>query len=241
MRRTFALLAILLTFGVAFALYSDISIDNPYYDAIKKALDNGIFTAVYNTEKFEGNNPVTRFEMAVMINKLLDYVDESQNPLVTGFNSLTERLVSIEKNLNELSNSLKNISDEAELSMRISQKLEEVFNSFIEEYNPWAAEVNSSIEAYSKRLDVIESKLESLEEGVGQLSLELSAYGNRIAKLEATLEKANLEEIKSNVESNSRELNKISKDLDSVNSQLRIYTISLLLVGIIAAIGLFMP
>jgi len=238
-KKTLLLLIILLTFGAGFAFYRDIPVDNPYYEAIKKALDNGIFTVIYNADKFEGDTPVTRFEMAVMVNKLLDYTDESKIPLVGELNRIAQSLDVMEKHLSALSKTFEEVSDKAELSLRIAQEMEENFNAFLKKYDSRVDEVDQRLAELSMKLDSIEKAVKNIEVNINDITNEISEHGTRISKLESELEKADLVEMKDMVKTNNSELNRLSKDIDSINSQMRIYMISLLLVGILATIGIF--
>ena len=239
MKKTLLLLIILLTFGAGFAFYRDIPVDNPYYEAIKKALDNGIFTVIYNADKFEGDTPVTRFEMAVMVNKLLDYTDESKIPLVGELNRIAQSLDVMEKHLSALSKTFEEVSDKAELSLRIAQEMEENFNAFLKKYDSRVDEVDQRLAELSMNLNSIEKAVKNIEVNINDITNEISEHGTRISKLESELEKADLVEMKDMVKTNNSELNRLSKDIDSINSQMRIYMISLLLVGILATIGIF--
>jgi len=238
-KKTLLLLIILLTFGAGFAFYRDIPVDNPYYEAIKKALDNGIFTVIYNADKFEGDTPVTRFEMAVMVNKLLDYTDESKIPLVGELNRIAQSLDVMEKHLSALSKTFEEVSDKAELSLRIAQEMEENFNAFLKKYDSRVDEVDQRLAELSMNLNSIEKAVKNIEVNINDITNEISEHGTRISKLESELEKADLVEMKDMVKTNNSELNRLSKDVDSINSQMRIYMISLLLVGILATIGIF--
>ncbi|MBO8166809.1 MAG: hypothetical protein H0Z25_06305 [Kosmotoga sp.] len=239
MKKTLLLLIILFAFGAGFAFYRDIPVDNPYYEAIKKALDNGIFTVIYNADKFEGDTPVTRFEMAVMVNKLLDYTDESKIPLVGELNRIAQSLDVMEKHFSALSKTFEEVSDKAELSLRIAQEMEENFNAFLKKYDSRVDEVDQRLAELSMNLNSIEKAVKNIEVNINDITNEISEHGTRITKLESELEKADLVEMKDMVKTNNSELNRLSKDVDSINSQMRIYMISLLLVGILATIGIF--
>ncbi|OAA30988.1 hypothetical protein AT15_08395 [Kosmotoga arenicorallina S304] len=233
MKKNLILLIVLAVAGIGFAFYTDISADNPYYAAIQRAVNSGIFTAVYDdAEKFEGITPVTRFEMAVMINKLLDYTDESKIPLVTELNKIALDLEAMEKHFSEFSN-------KAELSLRVAQEMEENFTRFLEKYDLRVNEVDKHLSELSMKLDEIETAVKTIEENINGISLVINSHEEKIEKLESELKEANLSEMKDTVKTNTSELNRLSKDIDSISSQMRIYMISLLLIGVLATIGIF--
>lgn len=233
MKKNLILLIVLAVAGIGFAFYTDISADNPYYAAIQRALNSGIFTAVYDdAEKFEGITPVTRFEMAVMINKLLDYSDESKISLISELSKIAKNLDITERHFRELSETFEDVSDKTELSLRIAQKLEEKFTKFLEEYELRVNEVD-------EHLSKIETAVKTIEENINGISLVITRHEEKIEKLESELNEANLSEMKDMVKTNTSELNRLSKDIDSISSQMRIYMISLLLIGVLATIGIF--
>ena len=117
--------------------------------------------------------------------------------------------------------------------------MEENFNAFLKKYDSRVDEVDQRLAELSMKLDSIEKAVKNIEVNINDITNEISEHGTRITKLESELEKADLVEMKDMVKTNNSELNRLSKDIDSINSQMRIYMISLLLVGILATIGIF--
>ncbi len=78
------LLASLLIFGLAFTSafaavnYVDVSSNHWAYDAVMRLSDLGILTGIVQADGrtyFNGNDPLTRYQTAVMLKKTLDYVE----------------------------------------------------------------------------------------------------------------------------------------------------------------------
>jgi len=78
------LLASLLILGLAFTSavaavnYVDVSSNHWAYDAVMKLSDLGILTGIVQADGrtyFNGNDPLTRYQTAVMLKKTLDYVE----------------------------------------------------------------------------------------------------------------------------------------------------------------------
>lgn len=97
-------LAVMLSFGMASnalaadASFTDVPKDNWSYAAVQKLVKDGIVNG-YNDQTFRGDQPLSRYEMAVIVAKALQKVDKVDGPTKDLINKLSKEY---EKELNDM-------------------------------------------------------------------------------------------------------------------------------------------
>lgn len=84
----FAAICIILPCAAFCEEFKDVPKDNWAAEAVQKMADSGVLKG-YPDDKFHGDKPVTRYELAVALERMIAYIQESQKPLVTKEEKLT--------------------------------------------------------------------------------------------------------------------------------------------------------
>lgn len=161
----------------------DVSSDHWAYESVVQLVDKG-YMSLHDGNKFQGEENVTRFELAEVIAKILNNINQGQvNPedgdvltlkkLATEFRSELVKVVNQNENLKERLNEL---SDKQEVNQEdlvntnakmkeLRQQVDEILKSITEE----AIRTNK----LQKQLDKLETKNQNLREEVDRLSAQM--------------------------------------------------------------------
>ena len=174
----------------------DVSSSHWAYKSVVKLVDKG-YMSLYDGNKFKGEKNVTRYELAEIIAKMLENINQGQvNPesgdvltlkkLATEFRS---ELVKVVNRNEELKKRLSDVSDQQEVNQEdlvntnakineLRKQVDQILNSITEE----AIRINK----LQKKLDKLETKNSNLKQEVDQLSSEMknNDTDKKVEKLE---------------------------------------------------------
>lgn len=104
--------------------FKDLPKDHWAYEAVNDLVDKGIISG-YSDELFKGENKVSRYEMAVIVNKMLKYVSKNDDTIKTS----------------EIAELLERKNDE-NIEPQTVKSVEETFKNLLEEFNSELKEIN---------------------------------------------------------------------------------------------------
>ncbi|MGM0370332.1 MAG: S-layer homology domain-containing protein [Bacillota bacterium] len=161
----------------------DVPNDHWAYESVAKLVDQG-YMSLYDGNKFEGENKVSRYELAEVIAKMLANVNQGQvdpesDDLLSLKNLATEfrsELVEVVNQNEKLEQKLNDLDDDQEVNQEdivntnakindLRKQVDQILNSITEE----AIRTNK----LKKKLDKLAEKNSNLEEKVGEMSSEL--------------------------------------------------------------------
>ncbi|SFL12639.1 S-layer homology domain-containing protein [Halanaerobium salsuginis] len=205
------LLSMVFTFSVSAQEFSDVPRDHWAYDSVHKLAERG-YLSLYAGEDFNGDQAVTRYEMAEVIANLLDNMTTNNQDLseddVDTIRELSlefrDELVDVVQRQKKFEDRLKEVEDQnqiqdediSDVNVRVAELQEEVQS--LSDHIDNLAQLNSDVTNINQRLSSLESQLEQLKtEGLsGQKMQELEdnqsinmtkiqELENRIKELEA--------------------------------------------------------
>ena len=179
MKKTIIILvaAILILSMPAAASFADVESDHWAYDAINKLTAAGVIEG-YSDGEFKGNQNMTRYEMAVMINRVLDDLKAEREELLADSNSeLSEAEIS---QVETLVGSL--LAERVPADTLSDKQTREV-----------AAIVSAMTSEFKEELEVLNSDLEMINEDLDMVFDDLDYYDEEISNIKSDMPKDNVE------------------------------------------------
>lgn len=179
MKKTIIILvaAILILSMPAAASFADVESDHWAYDAINKLTAAGVIEG-YHDGEFKGDQNMTRYEIAVMINRVLDDLKAEREELLANSNSeLSEAEVS---QVETLVDSL--LAEKVPADTLSDKQTREV-----------SAIVSAMTSEFKEELEVLNSDVEMINEDLDMVFDDLDYYDEEIANLKSDMPKDNVE------------------------------------------------
>lgn len=238
------LLASLLIFGLAFTSafaavnYVDVSSNHWAYDAVMRLSDLGILTGIVQADGrtyFNGNDPLTRYQTAVMLKKTLDYVELNfakhgtvqQSGTVDG--TIMSRLEALELALTDSSGRL---IDTMDLQLRITA-LENrisslgistngsVSQSTVESLRQQIMKFVEDLSLTTKKLDTLAVDVQNVQNSMSNLVVMESRVNDAVRRVDTL--SGNISTIQSSLSSNERSISTLDSAVRSLSSSLSDY------------------
>ena len=238
------LLASLLIFGLAFTSafaavnYVDVSSNHWAYDAVMRLSDLGILTGIVQADGrtyFNGNDPLTRYQTAVMLKKTLDYVELNfakhgtvqQSGAVDG--TIMSRLEALELALTDSSGRL---IDTMDLQLRITA-LENritslgistngsVSQSTVESLRQQIMKFVEDLSLTTKKLDTLAVDVQNVQNSMSNLAVMESRVNDAVRRVDTL--SGNISTIQSSLSSNERSISTLDSAVRSLSSSLSDY------------------
>ena len=238
------LLASLLIFGLAFTSafaavnYVDVSSNHWAYDAVMRLSDLGILTGIVQADGrtyFNGNDPLTRYQTAVMLKKTLDYVELNfakhgtvqQSGTVDG--TIMSRLEALELALTDSSGRL---IDTMDLQLRITA-LENrisslgistngsVSQSTVESLRQQIMKFVEDLSLTTKKLDTLAVDVQNVQNSMSNLAVMESRVNDAVRRVDTL--SGNISTIQSSLSSNERSISTLDSTVRSLSSSLSDY------------------
>jgi chromosome segregation ATPase len=238
------LLASLLILGLAFTSavgavnYVDVSSNHWAYDAVMKLSDLGILTGIVQADGrtyFNGNDPLTRYQTAVILKKTLDYVELNfamqgtvpQAGAVDG--TLMSRLEALEL---ALTDSTGRLIDTMDLQLRITA-LENriaslgistngsVSQSTVESLRQQIMKFVEDLSFTTKKLDTLAGDIQNVQNNMSNLSVMESKVNDAVRRVDTL--SGNISIIQSSLSSNERAISTLDSTVRSLSNSLSDY------------------
>ena len=238
------LLASLLIFGLAFTSafaavnYVDVSSNHWAYDAVMRLSALGILTGIVQADGrtyFNGNDPLTRYQTAVMLKKTLDYVELNfakhgtvqQSGTVDG--TIMSRLEALELALTDSSGRLIATMD---LQLRIPA-LENrisslgistngsVSQSTVESLRQQIMKFVEDLSLTTKKLDTLAVDVQNVQNSMSNLAVMESRVNDAVRRVDTL--SGNISTIQSSLSSNERSISTLDSAVRSLSSSLSDY------------------
>jgi len=238
------LLASLLIFGLAFTSavaavnYVDVSSNHWAYDAVMKLSDLGILSGIVQADGrtyFNGNDPLTRYQTAVMLKKTLDYVElnfamQGTVPQVGAVDgTLMSRLEALEL---ALTDSTGRLIDTMDLQLRITA-LENriaslgistngsVSQSTVESLRQQIMKFVEDLSFTTKKLDTLAGDIQNVQNNMSNLSVMESKVNDAVRRVDTL--SGNISTIQSSLSSNERAISTLDSTVRSLSNSLSDY------------------
>jgi chromosome segregation ATPase len=252
MKKVMTLLIMLSLVAFLFG-FEDLNEDHWAYPAVNKLYEEGILEGIFEGDVFEGSTSVSRFELAVTLQNIMDYIDD-------GDKTNAEKLVALEtrvKSLESIENSFEDLDVKTESNLRLltalEKKVEEHYSELNKKYSDLSYKFSSleeEVSGFGNRLSSLENemievknRLSSIEGNVGNLEKLYDSLVKKINEVDqkaekamntanAAIEKANT--LESQVGENTRSMN-------NFRTTINILIIANAVILIIALVGLFTP
>lgn len=207
------LLVLIFSVGALAQQFDDVPRDHWAYDSVQNLAEKG-YLSLYSGEDFNGEEPLSRYEMAEIINNILenatigsgaqnlseedvDIIRELSLEFRDELVSVAERQKNFEERLNNIED-INQIQDEdiSNINVRVSEMEEDV--NKVSNLEESVNDINSQISNLEKELETIQdegvtdSKLQELEDNQSVNMTKIQELENRIEELES--EKKALEE-----------------------------------------------
>jgi chromosome segregation ATPase len=238
------LLASLLILGLAFTSavgavnYVDVTSNHWAYDAVMKLSDLGILTGIVQADGrtyFNGNDPLTRYQTAVILKKTLDYVELNfamqgtvpQAGAVDG--TLMSRLEALEL---ALTDSTGRLIDTMDLQLRITA-LENriaslgistngsVSQSTVESLRQQIMKFVEDLSFTTKKLDTLAGDIQNVQNNMSNLSVMESKVNDAVRRVDTL--SGNISIIQSSLSSNERAISTLDSTVRSLSNSLSDY------------------
>lgn len=238
------LLASLLILGLAFTSavaavnYVDVSSNHWAYDAVMKLSDLGILTGIVQADGrtyFNGNDPLTRYQTAVMLKKTLDYVElnfamQGTAPQVGAVDgTVMSRLEALEL---ALTDSTGRLIDTMDLQLRITA-LENriaslgistngsVSQSTVESLRQQIMKFVEDLSLTTKKLDTLAGDVQNVQNNMSSLSVMESRVNDAVRRVDTL--SGNISTIQSSLSSNERAISTLDSTVRSLSNSLSDY------------------
>jgi len=238
------LLASLLILGLAFTSavgavnYVDVTSNHWAYDAVMKLSDLGILTGIVQADGrtyFNGNDPLTRYQTAVILKKTLDYVELNfamqgtvpQAGAVDG--TVMSRLEALEL---ALTDSTGRLIDTMDLQLRITA-LENriaslgistngsVSQSTVESLRQQIMKFVEDLSFTTKKLDTLAGDIQNVQNNMSNLSVMESKVNDAVRRVDTL--SGNISIIQSSLSSNERAISTLDSTVRSLSNSLSDY------------------
>lgn len=159
--------------------FNDVSSDHWAYDAIEKVADAGIING-YSDGTFQGDKNVSRYEMAVMVNRVLNNLDKEYKQMAKNQKKLLNDQKTLAKTLRY---NAKNLSDKektqiVEIVKSINAKNKKVDDLSEKEALKIADLIDELTFKYKAELKVLRSEVNELEEDMNSADSRITALEN---------------------------------------------------------------
>ncbi|MDD2333206.1 MAG: S-layer homology domain-containing protein [Mesotoga sp.] len=238
------LLASLLILGLAFTSavaavnYVDVSSNHWAYDAVMRLSDLGILTGIVQADGrtyFNGNDPLTRYQTAVMLKKTLDYVElnfamQGTVPQVGAVDgTVMSRLEALEL---ALTDSTGRLIDTMDLQLRITA-LENriaslgistngsVSQSTVESLRQQIMKFVEDLSLTTKKLDTLAGDVQNVQNNMSSLSVMESRVNDAVRRVDTL--SGNISTIQSSLSSNERAISTLDSTVRSLSNSLSDY------------------
>lgn len=244
-------LLIMLSLAAFLFGFEDLNEDHWAYSAVNELYEEGILEGIFEGGVFEGNTSVSRFELAVTLKNIMDYVDNGDETIV-------EKLVALEtsvKSLESIENSFEDLDVKTESNLRLLTALEKKVEEHYTELNKKYSDLSVRFSSAEKGLSGFENRVSGLENEMAEVKNSLSRVKGNVGNLEKlydslvkkinevdqkadkvintannAIEKAN--KLESQVGENTRSMN-------NLRTTINILIIANVVILIIALVGLF--
>lgn len=232
------ILGLALTSAVAAVNYVDVSSNHWAYDAVMKLSDLGILTGIVQADGrtyFNGNDPLTRYQTAVMLKKTLDYVElnfamQGTVPQVGAVDgTVMSRLEALEL---ALTDSTGRLIDTMDLQLRITA-LENriaslgistngsVSQSTVESLRQQIMKFVEDLSLTTKKLDTLAGDVQNVQNSMSSLSVMESKVNDAVRRVDTL--SGNISTIQSSLSSNERALSTLDSTVRSLSNSLSDY------------------
>ncbi|HDP76573.1 MAG TPA: S-layer protein [Mesotoga infera] len=232
------ILGLALTSAVAAVNYVDVSSNHWAYDAVMKLSDLGILTGIVQADGrtyFNGNDPLTRYQTAVMLKKTLDYVElnfamQGTVPQVGAVDgTVMSRLEALEL---ALTDSTGRLIDTMDLQLRITA-LENriaslgistngsVSQSTVESLRQQIMKFVEDLSLTTKKLDTLAGDVQNVQNSMSSLSVMESKVNDAVRRVDTL--SGNISTIQSSLSSNVRALSTLDSTVRSLSNSLSDY------------------
>ncbi|MBN2252497.1 MAG: S-layer homology domain-containing protein [Kosmotogaceae bacterium] len=232
------ILGLALTSAVAAVNYVDVSSNHWAYDAVMKLSDLGILTGIVQADGrtyFNGNDPLTRYQTAVMLKKTLDYVElnfamQGTVPQVGAVDgTVMSRLEALEL---ALTDSTGRLIDTMDLQLRITA-LENriaslgistngsVSQSTVESLRQQIMKFVEDLSLTTKKLDTLAGDVQNVQNSMSSLSVMESKVNDAVRRVDTL--SGNISTIQSSLSSNERALSTLDSTVRSLSDSLSDY------------------
>ncbi|MFO7882364.1 MAG: S-layer homology domain-containing protein [Kosmotogaceae bacterium] len=242
-------LLIMLSLAAFLFGFTDLNEGHWAYSAVNELYEEGILEGIYEDDVFDGSKAVSRFELAVTLQNILDYVDD-------GDKTNAEKLVSLEtrvKALESIEDSFEDLDVKTESNLRLltalENKVEKNYNELSNKYSDLVRQfgtLENKISGFEKRVSALEEGIKKTDKNEERIVELESLYNTLVDRINDVNKKADealsvartASEKVNNLES---QINQNSRSMRNLGSTINILIIANVVILIIALVGLFTP
>lgn len=170
--------------------FTDISSDHWAYDAVNKLVASGVITG-FPDETFRGQKNLSRYDIAVIVAKVLDKMEAADTALASKINqddklSLDERV-----KVNEIIKSIVNTNTGKELSEQQADEVRSIVQALTLEFGPELKELGVTVDSLVSDVEKLKKDMETLKarptdnvtiSGEIRTIFEYADYGDDVSK-----------------------------------------------------------
>ncbi|MGJ8455025.1 S-layer homology domain-containing protein [Pseudothermotoga sp. U03pept] len=208
--------------------FSDVPVNHWAYEAVTTLSKLGIVSGMPDGT-FQGNNPMTRYQVAVALKKLLDYLTQQMEKTTSAadLQTLIKRISAVEDLVSTALNRAQKSSEQiAATDQTLQTVLAEISNlkSTVVEIAQVKKDMPTMIAASENKMltmyNQLSSKVSQVEKSVSDLQAQISSQV--MAQLKGNIDSinANLSSLSSKVDSLSARIDSVAKSIDPVKTDL---------------------
>ncbi|MFW6119552.1 MAG: S-layer homology domain-containing protein [Petrotogales bacterium] len=240
-------LLIMLSLAAFLFGFTDLNEDHWAYTAVNELYKEGILEGIYEEDVFEGSTAVSRFELAITLQNIMDYVDD-------GDKTNAEKLVALEtrvKALESIENLFEDLDVKTESNLRLltalENKVDKNYSELTSKYSELSKQLGNlenKISGFEKRVSALEDKIGKIDENEERIVKLEDHYNTLSETIKSVNSKAN--EALSVAQKASEKVNNLesgvgenSRSVSNLRTTINILIIANVVILIIALVGLF--
>ncbi|QTL97218.1 S-layer homology domain-containing protein [Iocasia frigidifontis] len=157
---TFLVLA--LTASAFAASFADVPSSHWAYEAVNKLVASGILSG-YPDGTFKGQNNLSRYEIAVVVARVLDQIEAEQAALADGIADADSLSVGQAQQVNEIVKAIVAKNTGEELSDEQANEVRSIVQALTFEFRPELKEIGAAVDALAVDVDELDSRVAALE------------------------------------------------------------------------------
>ncbi|AZO94268.1 S-layer homology domain-containing protein [Halocella sp. SP3-1] len=155
-------LVLALTASAFAASFADVPSSHWAYEAVNKLVASGILSG-YPDGTFKGQNNLSRYEIAVVVARVLDQIEAEQAALADGIADADSLSVGQAQQVNEIVKAIVAKNTGEELSDEQANEVRSIVQALTFEFRPELKEIGAAVDALAVDVDELDSRVSALE------------------------------------------------------------------------------
>ncbi|MTI58697.1 MAG: S-layer homology domain-containing protein [Firmicutes bacterium] len=156
-------LVLALTASAFAASFADVPSSHWAYEAVNKLVASGILSG-YPDGTFKGQNNLSRYEIAVVVARVLDQIEAEQAALAAEIADADSLSVGQAQQVNEIVKAIVARNTGEELSNEQANEVRSIVQALTFEFRPELKEIGAAVDALAVDVDELDSRVSALEE-----------------------------------------------------------------------------